>query len=72
MRESIDAFRAASQRLALPLLFAALAECHAAAGEEAAAFACVAAARSTAEEAGEIRYLAELHRLEGALHADRR
>jgi len=69
MREGIDAFRAASQRVALPLLIAALAECHAAAGEPAAAFACVAAARSAAEEAGEIRYLAELHRLEGELHA---
>jgi adenylate cyclase len=69
MREGIDAFRAESQQVALPLLIAALAECHAAAGEEAAAFACVAAARSAAEEVGEIRYLAELHRLEGELHA---
>ena len=69
MREGIEAFRAASQRIALPLLIAALAECHAAAGDPAAAFACVAEARSAAEGVGEVRYLAELHRLEGALHA---
>jgi DNA-binding winged helix-turn-helix (wHTH) protein/tetratricopeptide (TPR) repeat protein len=69
MREAIDAYRAIGLRIALPAMLAALAEGHAAAGETAAALACVADARATAESTGEIRYLAELHRLEGALHA---
>jgi len=68
MREAIDAYRALGQRIALPAILAALAEAHAAAGETAAALVCVADARATAESTGEIRYLAELHRLEGTLH----
>jgi DNA-binding winged helix-turn-helix (wHTH) protein/tetratricopeptide (TPR) repeat protein len=69
MREAIDAYRATGQRIALPAMLAALAQGHVAAGDAAAALACVADARATAESTGEIRYLAELHRLEGTLHA---
>jgi DNA-binding winged helix-turn-helix (wHTH) protein/tetratricopeptide (TPR) repeat protein len=69
MRDALDTYRAIGQRIALPLLIAALAESHAAAGDSEAAFACLAEARTTAESAGEVRYLAELHRLEGELHA---
>jgi DNA-binding winged helix-turn-helix (wHTH) protein/tetratricopeptide (TPR) repeat protein len=69
MRDAIDSYRAIGQRIALPAMLAVLAEGHAAAGETAAALACVADARTTAESTGEIRYLAELHRLEGALRA---
>jgi len=69
MREAIDGRSAMGQRIALPEMLAVLAEGHAAAGETQAALACVADARATAECSGEIRYLAELHRLEGALHA---
>src|SRR5262245_9875823 len=52
-------------------MLAALAESHAAAGDVDAALACVAEARTIAETTGEIRYVAELHRLEGTLHAAR-
>ena len=69
MREGIDAYRATGQRISLPILLAALAEGHAAAGDAVAALACVREARAAAESAGEIHHLAELHRLEGALHA---
>jgi DNA-binding winged helix-turn-helix (wHTH) protein/tetratricopeptide (TPR) repeat protein len=69
MREALDAYRATGQRIALPTLLAALAEGHIAAGQTPAAQACIAEARAAAESAGEIRYLAELHRLEGTLHA---
>ena len=69
MREAIDAYRATGQRIVLPTLLAVLAEGYAAAGEAAAALACVADARAAAESAGEIRYPAELHRIEGTLHA---
>jgi DNA-binding winged helix-turn-helix (wHTH) protein/tetratricopeptide (TPR) repeat protein len=69
MLEAIDSYRAIGQRIALPVMLAVLAEGHAAAGETAAALACVADARATVESTGEIRYLAELHRLEGTLHA---
>jgi tetratricopeptide (TPR) repeat protein len=69
MREAIDSYRALGQRIALPVMLAVLAEGHAAAGETAAALACVADARATVVCTGEIRYLAELHHLEGALHA---
>src|SRR5262249_23320531 len=69
MREAIDAYRAFGYRLALPAMLAALAEGHAAAGETAEALACVSDARAAAESCGEMRYLAELHRLEATLHA---
>ena len=69
MHEGLDAYRATGQRIVLPLLLAALAEGHAAAGDVAAALACLADARAAVESAGEIRYLAELHRIEGTLHA---
>ena len=69
MREALDSYRAIGQRIALPLLIAALAESHAAAGDSEAAVACLAEARTVAESGGELRYLAELHRLEGELHA---
>ena len=68
MREALDSYRAIGQRIALPLLIAALAESHAAAGDSEAAVACLAEARTVAESGGELRYLAELHRLEGVLH----
>jgi predicted ATPase len=70
MREGIEAYRATGQRIALPLFLAALAEGHAAAGDTAAARACVADGRAIAESTGDVHYLAELHRLEGTLHAD--
>src|SRR5262249_56794694 len=69
IREGIDAYRATGERISLPILLATLAEAHAAAGDGAAALACVGEARATAESAGEIHHYAELHRLEGALHA---
>jgi predicted ATPase len=69
MREAIEAYRATGQRIGLPLMLAALAEAHAAAGATAAALACVAEGRTVAESSGEVRFLAELHRLEGTLHA---
>ena len=71
MRDTIEAYRAAGQGIALPLMLAALAEGHAAAGDTVAALAGVAEARTAAEAAGEIRYLAELDRIEGDLHAAR-
>jgi tetratricopeptide (TPR) repeat protein len=67
MREAIDAYRATGQRITLPVMLAALAEGHAAAGDETAARACVAEARAVAESTGDVHYLAELHRLEGTL-----
>jgi predicted ATPase len=69
MREAIEAYRATGQRIGLPLMLAALAEAHAAAGATAAALACVAEGRTVAESSGEVCFLAELHRLEGTLHA---
>jgi len=56
--------------MGFPVLLAALAEGHAAAGDAAAARACAAEARALAESVGDVHYLAELHRLEGALQAD--
>jgi len=70
MREGIEAYRATGQRITLPLMLAALAEGHAAAGDTAAARTCVAEARAIAESTGDVHYLAELHRLEGTLHAE--
>jgi len=67
--DALDTYRAIGRRIALPMLIAGLAEAHAAAGDSEAAFARLAEARTTAESGGEIRYLAELHRLEGELHA---
>jgi len=69
MREGCEAYRAAGQRIGLPVLLAALAEGHAAAGDAAAARACLAEARAIAESTGDVHYLAELHRLEGKLQA---
>lgn len=69
IREGINAYRATGERISLPILLATLAEAHAAAGDGAAALACVGEARATAESAGQIHHYAELHRLEGALHA---
>src|SRR5262249_32797323 len=65
----IDAYRATGERISLPILLATLAEAHAAAGDGAAALACVGEARATTESAGQIHHYAQLHRLEGALHA---
>lgn len=70
MREGIEAYRATAQHITLPLFQAALAEGLAAAGEVAAARACVADARAVAESTGDVSCLAELHRLEGMLHAE--
>jgi hypothetical protein len=69
MREALDDYGANGQRLALPEMLAVVAEAHAAAGETAAALACVADARVAAQQSGEIRYAAELRRVEGTLHA---
>jgi len=69
MRDALDTYRAIGQRIALPMLIAGLAQSHAAAGDSEAAFTRLAEARTTAESGGELRYLAELHRLEGELHA---
>ena len=71
MRECLDAYQATGQNIALPLLVATLAEAYAESGDVASAFACVMAARAAALSGHEIRYLAELHRLEGTLHAAR-
>jgi len=68
MQEGVDAYRAAGQLIALPHLLAGLAEGHALAGEVAAGLACLTEARCAAESTGEVRYLAELHRLEGECH----
>ena len=69
MRDALDTYRAIGQRIALPMLIAGLAQSHAAAGDSEAAFTRLAEARTTAESGGELHYLAELHRLEGELHA---
>jgi len=69
MREGIEAYRATGQRPALPMLLGMLAEGHAAAGDVAAALACVADAQAATESCGEIRCRLELYRLEGALYA---
>jgi tetratricopeptide (TPR) repeat protein len=68
MRDALDTYHAIGQRIALPMLIAALTESHAAAGDSEAAFARLTEARTTAEAGGEVRYLAELHRLEGELY----
>jgi hypothetical protein len=69
MRQAIEAYRATGQRIGLPLMLWALAETHADAGETAAALACIAEGRSVAESSGEVRFLAEFHRLEGTVSA---
>lgn len=71
MRQAIETYRGAGQKVGLPNLLLAVAEAHAASGDVAAAFACVGETRAALESAGEIRYLAELHRVEGTLHAAR-
>ena len=53
--------------ITLPLMLTTLAEGHAAAGEIDEAFACVAERLRRIESTGEVRFLAELHRLEGEL-----
>ena len=69
MRRALDAYRAAGQTVGLPLMLALLAEGHAGCGDLPSAFDCVAAARAAAGASGEIRALAEIHRVEGTLHA---
>lgn len=69
MRSAIAAYREARQCVALPVLLAGLAEAESAAGATASALDLLAEARELAESTGEIRYLAELHRLEAVQHA---
>ena len=68
MRSALDSYRAIGQRIALPLMLALLADSYAAAGDGQEAFACLTEARETAESSGEIRFLAEIHRIEGDRH----
>jgi predicted ATPase len=67
MRAGIDAYRATHQRAALPTLLAALAEGCFETGDLPQALAVVVEARGIAESSGELRYKAELHRLEGEI-----
>jgi tetratricopeptide (TPR) repeat protein len=70
VRDGIEAYRMTGQRITLPLLHAVLAETLADAGDADAARACAADARALAESTGDVLFLAEIHRLEGMLHAD--
>ncbi len=69
MRNAITAYREARQCVALPVLLAGLAEAESASGATASALDLLSEAREVAESTGEIRYLAELHRLEAVQHA---
>jgi len=69
IREGIDDYRAAGQLIALPTELAMLAEAHADAGAIDEALAVIAEARRLVATNGDVRYLAELHRLEGELRA---
>src|SRR5262249_17222370 len=82
IREGIDAYRATGERISLPILLATLAEAHAAAGDGAAALACVRGARAPTKAPGPIPPAAEptgpppqpppaarLHRREGEVQA---
>lgn len=67
MRAGLEAYRATGQRVALPALLAALADAVLATGDAGAADAAVREAQAIAAATGEIRQLAELHRLDGIL-----
>jgi predicted ATPase len=71
MRRALDAYRAAGQAIGLPLLLAMLAEGHAACGDFDGGLACVTEGRAAARASGEVRAVAELHRVEGSLLAAR-
>lgn len=67
MRAGVDAYRASGQVVAAPSLLAALAEGFAELDNLSEALECVLEARAIAEATGELRYRAELHRLEGEI-----
>lgn len=67
MREGIEAYRASGQLVALPVLLAALAEGYVEAAEIGPALDRIVEARAVAESSGELRYRAELHRVEGEI-----
>lgn len=67
--DGIDDYRTAGQLIALPTELAMLAEAHADAGAIDEALAVIAEALRLVATNGDVRYLAELHRLEGDLRA---
>lgn len=67
MRAGIAAYRESGQRVALPTLLAAFVEGLLAGDQLPQALECVLEARATSEASGELRYRAELHRLEGEI-----
>jgi DNA-binding winged helix-turn-helix (wHTH) protein/tetratricopeptide (TPR) repeat protein len=69
IREGIAEHRAAGQRIALPSQLAVLVEALADAARIDEALDVVSDARRHVESTGDVRYLAELHRLEGELYA---
>jgi tetratricopeptide (TPR) repeat protein len=65
--DGIDAYRTSRQAVALPALLTFLADAHGGAGHLEQALLLVAEARALVESTGELRFEAELHRLEGAI-----
>lgn len=71
MREGIDAYRATGQKVSLTVLLLLLADAQARAGALEDALLLVAEARALVASTGEIRYEAEVYRLEGELRSAR-
>jgi predicted ATPase len=69
IREGIAEHHAVGQLLAQPMQLAMLAEALADADRRGEALATIAEARARIDMTGDVRYLAELHRLEGELRA---
>jgi DNA-binding winged helix-turn-helix (wHTH) protein/tetratricopeptide (TPR) repeat protein len=69
--EGIDAYRITGQAVSLPTLLALLADAHGKAGHLEQALLLVAEARALVESTAELRFEAELHRLEGELRLQR-
>lgn len=72
VRAGVDGHRASGQMLAFPTQLAILAEAHAGAGDVDAALHVIDEAKGRIAATGDVRYQAEIWRLEGALRADRR